>query len=170
MQRGKRELQEGLSWGNGAPNKQNKRRRKTGKEKGGGSTNDAGVTYKVAVPKLSTVPVQRSSEHRKGMLPAQGWGMAGLEGQGSKSQGSFAAPELSFPITNKTSLWTQCHGLVHLGLHHDLLSLSWHGNLTPLSVLGSARTPSPLPLMVSAVFATPHKMLILRKILDTEEG
>lgn len=76
MQRGKRELQEGLSWGNGAPNKQNKRRRKTGKEKGGGSTNDAGVTYKVAVPKLSTVPVQRSSEHRKGMLPqlrAGGW-------------------------------------------------------------------------------------------------
>lgn len=55
---------------------------------------------------------------------AQGWGMAGLEGQGSKSQGSFAAPELSFPITNKTCLWTQCHDLVHLDLHHDLLSLS----------------------------------------------
>lgn len=70
-------MKESLPWGNGAPNKQNKRRRKTQKEKGGDSTNDARVTYKVAVPKLSPVPVPRSSEHRSRKLPqlraGDGW-------------------------------------------------------------------------------------------------
>lgn len=95
--------------------------------------------------------------------------MAGLEGQGSKSQGSFAAPELSFPIMNKTCLWTQGHVLVHLDLHHDLLSLSWHGSLTPLTALGSVRTAPPLRLVLSGLSATLHGMPILRKIWDTKE-
>lgn len=65
-------MKEGLPRGNGAPNKQNKGRRKTQREKGGDSRNDAGVTYKVAVPKLS--PVQSAgaeSSHSLGL--GDGW-------------------------------------------------------------------------------------------------
>lgn len=103
------------------------------------------------------------SPHSSGL--GDGW--AG--GTRLEVSGSFAAPELSFPITNKTCLWTQCLDLVHLGLHHDLLSLPWRSSLTPLTALGSARTAPPLRLVLSGLSATLHGMLILRKIWDTKE-
>lgn len=91
LQRGKRELQEGFPRGNGAQ----KGRRKTQEEKGEGSTDDAGVTYKVIVTKLSPIPVWSSSEHGKRKLPHLRAGGCWAEGTRLKVPGGPSLPQSS---------------------------------------------------------------------------
>lgn len=73
---GKGSCKKGFPRGKGAQRKQNKARTKTREEKREDSTDDAGGSYKVTVPKLSLIPGWSSSGHRGTeltLLVAWGW-------------------------------------------------------------------------------------------------
>lgn len=113
----------------------------------------------VTVPKLSLIPVWSSSEHRERKLTDCG---QGVQGTWLKLHHcSRALPTKSKQNTPLDSISKSTRATTMTSSASPI----WHGNHILPSALSSATTSTPLPLVPAA----PSKMLILRKILDTEE-